>query len=110
MLIEVVGTAHAPRVLVALATLGGTARFTRLREAAGIGDQQMSRVLKFLNGAGLVTVRVLAEEQRRPTEYTLTRLGAEAVEILHAWHQVVHARPGPAAKATDRELEAIVRA
>lgn len=110
MLLELIKTAHAARVLSALDAAGGKSRFTPLREAAGIGDQQLTRALRFLNSRGFISGRLLPEGERAPMEYRVTRLGKEALEILEAWHGLVHEMPGAAARAADQELESIVHA
>lgn len=108
MVLDLLKTAHAARVLGSLARLDGRARFSILRNAAGIGDQQLTRALRFLNANGFVAGHVMAQGDPPPMEYVLTRLGREGLDILHAWQSVVRARSGAAARMADEELEAIV--
>lgn len=107
MVLSLLTTAHAARVLLALDRLGKRSRFTPLRNEAAIGDQQLTRALKFLNTQGHVAAHVVAEGDRAPMEYRLTRLGAEALDVLRAWHQAVHGKDSHAARAADQEFEAL---
>jgi len=108
MLLDMLGLAHAPRVLSAVARVGGQARFTAIRNAApGLGDSQVSRALKELNKRGLVVGR---PGQDRAMAYAVTKAGREVLDILSDFHALVHARSSNVAKAADAELEAILAA
>lgn len=105
MLLGILGTAHGPRVLAALSSLGGASRYTDIRNAARIGDAQVTRALKDLNKRGLAAGRPQPDGRM---EYAITKLGAEVVKILGEFHAVVHNQQGSVAKATDKELEEIL--
>lgn len=105
MLLGVLATANSPRVLVALKSLGGTGRFTDIRNTAGLGDTQVSRALKDLNKRGLVAAKPQAD---RTMHYSITKGGTEIVALLNEFHGLVHGRPGPVAKSADKEFESIL--
>ncbi len=106
VILDLISTAHAARVLASLDALGRAARFTPLRDRAGVSDKQLSRALQYLNRQGLVAGRPLPDTGA-PMEYRMTRLGASALAVVHEWHGVVHGRDDPAFRAADRELEAL---
>ncbi len=108
MVFELVGTAHAARVLVGLERLGGSARFTPLRNEARIGDQQLTRALRYLNRSAYVAAEVPVQGSRQHVEYQLTRLGADALSTLRSIHSHVHGQTGAMALVTDQALEAIL--
>jgi DNA-binding HxlR family transcriptional regulator len=105
MLLEVLATANSPRVLVALKSLGGAARFTDIRNTANLGDTQTSRALKDLNKRGLVAAKPQSDRSMR---YSITKGGTEVVELLMEFHGLVHSRSGPVARSADKEFESIL--
>lgn len=107
MLLEVLGRVNSPRVLSAVGNLGASARFTDIRNAAGLGDAQVSRALKDLNKRGLVAGRPASDRSMR---YSITKAGGEVLALIRDFHEFVHGRHGPVAQAADREFEEILAA
>ena len=78
-------------VLVLVALLGGTHRFSDLRrKTAGVSERMLAQTLKWLEGDGLV-VRKAYPVVPPHVEYSLTPLGREValkVEALADWIEV----------------------
>jgi AcrR family transcriptional regulator len=71
------------RVLTAVASQPGVSNGAVAR-AAGVGDQgQMSKLLKRLEGAGLIENRRLEEMMGRPNEWWLTAHGESVMRVLN---------------------------
>jgi len=105
MLLEVLSTANLARVLAALQGLGGSARFTDLRNAVGLGDTQVSRAIRDLNKRGLIVGQPQSDCSMR---YAITKGGSETIALLGEFHALVHGRPGAVAESADREFESIL--
>lgn len=105
MLLETIGKANAPRTLSALDALGGTARFTDIRQTTGLSDSQTSRALKHLNKQGLVVGK---PQPDRSMLYGMTRAGKETLALIREFHGVVHGRKDAVGKEADKEFEAIL--
>lgn len=92
-------------VLILVALLGGTLRFSDLRrKTAGVSERMLAQTLKWLEGDGFV-VRKAYPVVPPHVEYSLTPLGREVgikVEALADWieanlSQIIDARSAPEA-------------
>ncbi|HUR24952.1 MAG TPA: hypothetical protein VM327_02930 [Candidatus Thermoplasmatota archaeon] len=66
-------------LLVVIDGLAGDVSWARLRKAARLSEANLQQTLLWLNARGFVAARPIAEGDRRPVKWTMTKLGGEIV-------------------------------